>query len=96
MINEEYGFEYEQETPWHAVFAEAPPASPRPGSATAPVTFRTLADFLAHAPLPESDDEDSSFKCALSSTLTRSPVAPRHSKTPFASPDHLRHPSAQS
>ncbi len=66
MINEEYGFEYEQETPWHAVFAEAPvsPRAAADGAAAAPVTFKTLADFLAHADLPDSDADDSSFKCA--------------------------------
>jgi hypothetical protein len=31
------------------------------------VTYRTLADFLAHADLPESDSEDSSFREASDS-----------------------------
>lgn len=64
MINEEYGFEYEQETPWHEIFAEAPvsPRAAADGAAAAPVTFKTLAEFLAHADLPDSDADDSSFK----------------------------------
>lgn len=67
MINEEYGFEYEQETPWHEVFAEAPmsPRAAADGAAAAPVTFKTLADFLAHADLPDSDADDSSYRCVL-------------------------------
>jgi hypothetical protein len=64
MINEEYGFEYEQETPWHEIFAEAPvsPRAAADGAAAAPVNFKTLAEFLAHADLPDSDADDSSFK----------------------------------
>jgi len=63
LINDFFGFEYEQETRWHDVFAE-PPTSPaaRPASAAAaPLTHATLADFLAHADLPESDSADSSY-----------------------------------
>lgn len=69
VINDEYGFEYEQETPWHEVFAEPPAASPkgpdgliRTTSAAAPVSYHTLADFLANADLPESDSDDSSYR----------------------------------
>jgi hypothetical protein len=29
LVNDEYGFEYEQETPWRDVFAQPPPTSPR-------------------------------------------------------------------
>ena len=66
LINDFFGFEYEQETRWHDVFAE-PPTSPaaRPASAAAaPLTHATLADFLAHADLPESDSADSSYRRA--------------------------------
>ncbi|KAK9846396.1 hypothetical protein WJX81_002962 [Elliptochloris bilobata] len=64
LINDFFGFEYEQEAPWHAVFAE-PPTSPRarPTSASAaPLTFDSLADLMACADLPNSDSADSSFR----------------------------------
>lgn len=64
LINDFFGFEYEQETPWHAVFAE-PPTSPRarPASAAAaPLTFASVADLMACADLPETDS-DSSYRC---------------------------------
>lgn len=66
LINDSLGFEYEQETPWYAVFAE-PPTSPRarPASAAAaPLTFSNLADFLACIDLPDSDSADSSYRRA--------------------------------
>ena len=65
LLNEEYGFEYEQETPWHAVFAEGP-QTPRHPAATAqasPVQHKSMADFLANADLADSDSSDSSFRC---------------------------------
>ena len=65
LLNDEYGFEYEQETPWQAVFAEAP-QSPRHADTKAqasPAQHRTLADFLATADLADSDSSDSSFRC---------------------------------
>ncbi len=64
LINDSLGFEYEQETPWYAVFAE-PPTSPRarPASAAAaPLTFSNLADLLACTDLPDSDSADSSYR----------------------------------
>jgi hypothetical protein len=65
LLNDEYGFEYEQETPWQAVFAEAP-QSPRHADNKAqasPAQHKTLADFLASADLADSDSSDSSFRC---------------------------------
>ncbi len=58
------------------MFAE-PPTSPaaRPASAAAaPLTHATLADFLAHADLPESDSADSSYR--------RAPPPARHGCLP--------------
>ena len=66
LLNDEYGFEYEQETPWDDVFAEAP-QSPKQAEAKAnalPVQHKSLADFLASADLADSDSSDSSFRCA--------------------------------
>ena len=76
LINDFFGFEYEQETPWHAVFAE-PPTSPRarPASASAaPLTFSCVADLMAAADLPDSDS-DSSYRCA--SARSTPALAPR-------------------
>ena len=73
LLNDEYGFEYEQETPWDAVFAEAP-QSPRQAEAKAnalPVQHKSLADFLASADLADSDSSDSSFRYAEESSCYR-------------------------
>ena len=70
LLNDEYGFEYEQETPWHAVCAERPqtPKHPDVKAQATPVQHKTLAGFLATADLADSDSSDSSFRCANDDT----------------------------
>ena len=64
LLNEEFGFTYDLETPWNALFADQPTSGDMDGGEIS-LGNDTWAGFLASAALAESDSEDEDFRWGL-------------------------------
>ena len=70
LLNEEFGSDYNCDTPRESVFATRPSTAQADGDA-APANGTLLLDVLHGADLPESCSEDISYRFALCAEIER-------------------------
>ena len=70
LLNEEFGSDYNCDTPWASVFATHPSTAQAEGDA-APANGALLLDVLHGADLPESCSEDISYRFASCAETAR-------------------------